>query len=475
MARSCQADDADHYSDDEATTWLLLDTNHPRIATNEGIITSCFSYLKDPNHRPYRYAIAILLSFILGISSYTCEVPGGLQAAIIRVMRLDDAHYNMIFSAYTWADIVMSLVGSVIVNQYIGIHLGFIMFLTMIFSGQLLCAVGGFINSFWIFLLGRLIVGCGTGTSISILNSLQILWFEGKEITFIMSISRCFCRLFATLSLFTPQLMYESLTFTISSNFNRLGTTLMVGTVLCMLAVTFGLLVVALDRHGARVIGRRPPKKKNINLIDALRFPLSFWLIAIQCSLFYAITTSSSANGPLFIVSKYELSVDMASIANSLSYASIVFITPFIALAIDYYGYNLVWGLIGIGFAIASNIFYIVSGPSLFVPFLAATLSSCAYSFFGAAMWVTPGFIVEKHQITTAYGVTMSVLAVGISLVGLISGVIIDEFGYLVLLIFNVLILYFIVLLNLYVFVLDYCAEVQVLNVSGETRRKKHV
>ncbi len=460
------------YSDDEATTWLLLDTNHPRIAANEGILTTFFSYLKDPNQRPYRYAIAILLSLIQGVSSYTSELPGGLQAAMIRVMRLDDAHYNMIFSAYTWADIVMSLVGSVIVNQYIGIRIGFVVFLTIILSGQLLCAISGFVDSFWIFLLGRLIVGCGTGTSISILNSLQILWFEGKEITFIMSISRCFCRLFATLSLFTPQLMYESLTF-INSSFNRLGTTLMVGTVLCMLAVTFGLLVVLLDRHGARVIGRKPPKKKKINLIDALRFPLSFWLIALQCSLFYAVIVSSSANGPLFIVSKYGLSVDMASIANSLSYASIVIVTPFIALAIDYYGYNLVWGSIGIGFAIASNILYIVSGPSLFVPFLAATLSSCGFSFFGSAIWVTPGFIVEKHQITTAYGVAMSVYAIGSSVVGVISGVIIDEFGYLVLLVFNVLILFFTILLNSYVFMLDYCAEDQVLNVSGKTRRKK--
>ncbi len=460
------------YSDDEATTWLLIDTNHPRIAANEGIITSCFSYLKDPNRRPYRYAIAILLSFIIGISTYISELPGGLQAAIIRVMRLDDAHYNMIFSAFTWADIVMSLVGSVIVNQYIGIRIGFVLFLTIRLSGQLLCAVGGFASSFWIFLLGRIIVGCGTGTSISILSSFQILWFGGKEITFVMSIARSFSRSFATLALFTPQLTYESLTF-ISSNFNRLGTTLMVGTVLCMLAVTFGLLVVLLDRHGARVIGRKPPKNTKINLFDALRFPLSFWLIALQCSLFYAVIISSSANGPLLIVSKYGLSVDMASFANSLSYASIVFITPLVALAIDYYGYNLVWGLVGLGFAIASNILFIASGPSLFLPFLAATLSSCGCSFFGTAIWVTPGLIVEKHQITTAYGVMMSVYALGVALVGVISGVIVDEFGYLALLLFNVLILFFAILLNSYLFVLDYCAEDQVLNVSGKTRWKK--
>ncbi len=461
-----------NYSDDEATTWLLLDTNHPRIDSNEGILASCFSYLKDPNHRPFRYAIAMLLSVVGGILYYTSELPGGLQAAIIRVMRLDDAHYTMIFSAFTWADIVMSVVGSVIVNQYIGIRIGFVLFLTIVLLGQLLCAVGGFVDSFFVFLLGRIVVGCGTGTTISILSSFQILWFGGKEITFIMSIARCFGRIFATLALFTPQLMYESLTF-ISSSFNRLGTTLMVGTVLCMLAVTFGLLVVLLDRHGARVIGRKPPKKKEINLFDALRFPLSFWLVTLQCSMFYAVTISSSANGPLFIVSKYELSVDMASIANSLSYASVVMITPLVALAIDYYGYNLVWGLVGLGFAMASNILYIVSGPSLFVPFLAATLSSCAYSFFGTSIWVTPGFIVEKHQITTAYGVSMSVYALSVSSISVISGVIIDKFGYLVLLISNVLLLFFAVLLNLYTFVLDYCAEDQVLNVSGKTRRKK--
>ena len=71
-----------------------------------------------------------------------------------------------------WTDIVMSIVGCVIVNQYIGIHLGFIVFLILL-SGQLLCAVGGFVNSFWIFLLVRLIVGC-VGTSINLFH----VWWQ---------------------------------------------------------------------------------------------------------------------------------------------------------------------------------------------------------------------------------------------------------------------------------------------------------
>ncbi len=67
----------------------------------------------------------------------------------------------------------------------------------------------------------------------------------------------------------------------------------------------------------------------------------------------------------------------------------------------------------------------------------------------------------------------MSVVALSVALISVISGVIIDKFGYLVLLLFNVLIFVLVLFVNLYTFALDCCAEKQVLNVSGKTRRKK--
>ncbi len=458
---------AEHEVDE--CNWLLLDPGQPRVSPKEG-----FAGLRDPNRRPYKYVIAMLLAFTYGVTCYLADIPGGLQTAIIRVMRLDEARYDMIFSAYTWADIVMSIVGSVIVNQYIGIRIGFMIFLSLVLIGQILCSIGSFLNSFYTLLLGRLLFGAGTGTSVSILHAFQILWFGGKEITFVMSLGGCLGRTMATLALFTPQLTYNALSF-IPYPFNRLGTTQMVGTLLALLAVISGLIVVLMDKHGAKMIGWKPTRKKaRVNLCDAFRFPPLYWLAAIQCSLLYAVVISFTANGQILIVSKYGLSVEMANIANSLSYATMAGLAPFIAVVIDIVGYNLVWAFAGIMFMIISCSLHIVSGASLFTPFFAAALLSFSISFFGLSLWVAPGLIVDKDQVTTAYGIAMSMFATVMSLIGVISGVIIDNFGYLVLLIFNVVILFFVIFLNVYSSMLDYCARDPVLNVSGKIRRKRH-
>ena len=457
-----------HGVNDE-TNWLLLDSDVPRV--KEGAVKSFLSWICDPNCRPYRYAIAILLALIQGMLSYITDMPGGIQTTLIRVMTLDNSQYDMIFSAFTWADIVMSVVGAVTVNQFFGVRLGFILFLTVVLLGQFLYAIGGFLNSFWFSLIGRVIIGAGMGTSTSVLVSFQILWFKGKEITFIMSLSRCMCRIMATLSLFTPQVTYDALKTIIPSPFNRLGTTHMVGVLCSVLAIMLASGVVLLDVHGAKVIGRKPPRKKNMNFLHVLSFPASFWIVSLLCSLYYSVIVSFTANGPLFYISKYELSSVLANLANSLSYASIAAVTPFLALAIDFIGYNLIWGNIGIWMAIISNVLFIAALNAQFIPFLAATMFSFSFSFFGSAMWVIPGFIVNKYQITTAYGVLMSVYALVISVVGVVAGFIIDHFGYLVLVIAYIIILYSISLLTFALSVSELFADKKVINISGKRRR----
>ena len=461
-----------HGREHDETDWLLLDSDVPRV--KEGAVKSFLSWICDPNCRPYRYAIAILLALIQGMLSYITDMPGGIQTTLIRVMTLDNSHYDMIFSAYSWADIVMSVVGAVTVNKYFGVRLGLILFLTVVLLGQLLYAIGGFLNSFWFSLIGRVIIGAGMGTSVSVLVSFQILWFEGKEITFIISLSRSMCRIMATISLFTPQVTYDALKTIIPSLFNRLGTTHMVGVLCSVLAIIFASGVVLLDVHGAKVIGRKPPRKKKMNFLHVLSFPASFWIVALLCSLYYSVIVSFTANGPLFFVSKYELSSVLANLANSLSYASIAAVTPFLALAIDFIGYNLIWGNIGIWMAIISNVLFMGFGNDKFIPFLAATMLSFSFSFFGSAMWVIPGFIVNKYQITTAYGVVMSVYALVISVVGVVAGVIIDRFGYFVLGMFYIVLLFVMSLLTSALSVSELFADRRVINISGKRRRKNN-
>ena len=440
----------------DESSWLLMDTNQPRVPTD----ASCFSYLSDPNCRPYRYVIAILLSYVTGVLSFVMDIPGGIQSTIIRVMRIDNTHYNILFSSYSWPDTVMSLAGIVIINQCMGTHYGFVFFGSLLLAGQVTVSVGAYINSFTIFLIGRMILGSSIGTTANLVSTYQVLWFKNREIMFVSSLGRCMCRIMASLALFTPQLIYDALGHFLASPSDRHGTTQMVGTLFCLVTVGSIVTVVFLDKRGAKIIGRRHCAKKNISFHDIKDFPLSYWILALTIAVFYSVAYSFTSNAPLFFINKYGFSKVIANLANSSSYLSVAVLGPIVALMIDLYGYHLLWGLSGIILAISSNLINIGGLESdNYSPFVAAVLLSIAYTFVGTALWVTPGLVVPSHQVTTAFGIVSSLFAITFSVVGATSGIIIDHFGYLILLLFYLWLFAVIGLLNVTLLIFESLSE----------------
>ena len=441
-----------------------------RLPSTKLNLSNCCS----PEFRPYRYLICILVCLIEAIFVYSLEFIIGLEPIIIKVMKLSHSQYNLIFSAYSWCDIVMSLVGSILVNKYLGIRLGLVIFTTISTIGQTAVSFGAYINSFYVVLLGRVVLGCGIGAKSSIAYSYLIKWFNGKEITFVMSISRCCSRLAATMALLTPALIYHLFGFTLTDPYYCLGTTTMISSVICMCSVGISIIVAFLDKHGDNRIIEDFKIKKDFKLTDIIHFPLNFWITALVIALFYSVSYVNAANAPLFFISKYQYSVLYANIANSLSYTSVIFITPFIGLAIDFTGYNLLWGLFGVSFSIILNLLYVTTDyKKSLVPFITATLYSFSYSFTGTAMFVTIGFFVSSHHVVSAFGFAMSIHAATASIVGFLSGMIIDMFGYISFYLFHIILLSVVSYLMIYLTVSEVATGDRILNISGKTRRLK--
>ena len=454
---------------DDNYSWLLLDSDLPRVQSRE----SCCSYITDPNCRPYRYVIAILLSYILGVLSFCYDIPGGIQSTMIKVMKIDSVQYNLISTGYSWPNIIMSLIGTFIVDQFFNIHVGFVFFGTIVFLGQLIVSLGAYMNSFLVMLIGRIVFGSGIGTTGSILATFQVLWFRNKEITFVASLGRCMCRLMASIALFTPQVIYDALDF-IASPYYRHGTTQMAGTLLCLFAVGSTVAISLLDKRGAKIIGRRSNIKKKISICDIKDFSLAYWIAVLTITIFYTVSFSFTSNAPLYFVSKYGFPKVTANLANSLSYISVAFLGPFVAVLIDMYGYNLVWGLFGIVLFILSDLLNIVgSEEDIYVPFSAAVICSVAYTFVGTALWITPGLLVHNHQVTTAFGVLLSLMALCKSVVGIIVGIIIDYYGYMIMQLFYLWLLVIIGLLNVSLIVMEsLSAESKLMSVKKNKERK---
>ena len=456
-------------------SWIILKKQKPK-AVREKSLSSCVSYLLDPNHRPYSYLIAVTASMLNALMFFCIYFPAGMQSTIIRVMELDNTQYDMIFSAYSWPDIVMSILGTVMIDKYLGMRRGLCVFSCILLTGQCIICVGAYTNSFQTLLCGRILLGCSVGSLVSLITSFLIVWFKGKEVVFAMSLNRCLERLSAALALFTPQFLYDALTDIIVSPYYRHGTTLMFGTLLCFIAVLCAVSVAYLDERGAKIIGRKPIARKNISILDIVSFSTEFWILIVITSTFYGAVRCFTANAPLYFVSKYGFSKKAAGIADSFCYFSIVLIAPLFALIIERVGYNLMWGLLGICFAVSSNmVFVITTGTSTFVPYLGGILYSFAFTFFGCAMYATPGFVVPVYQLTTAYGMLSSLIASTIAFTNISAGMIIDSWGYLLLLFFFITIFVVIGLLIILLSILEVVSGNIQLNVYGKSRLKSRV
>ena len=105
-------------------SWLILQEDMLPIMSDKRSLSKFVAYLCDPNCRPYRYVLAIFLSMIEGMLTFCADFPAGIQSTTIKVMKLDNTKYNMLFSAYTWPDIVMSILGTVMVGKYLGMRRG---------------------------------------------------------------------------------------------------------------------------------------------------------------------------------------------------------------------------------------------------------------------------------------------------------------------------------------------------------------
>ncbi len=419
--------------------------------------------------------VATLVCIIQGLMIYCVQFPISLEPILISVMNMDYSQYNAIFSAYTWCDIVMSIVGSILVNKYLGVRFGLVLFTTIFMFGQVLISIGAYYNSFSGVLLGRFILGLGKGTAASAGYSYKIKEYTGNKLTFLLSLGRCFTRVMSILALFTPVSMYNVLN-SIRSSPHRHGAVQMVAMSACVFCVVLSIIVAIVDNYRTKRCVRMIDEddEENFNISEACNFPIAFWMVAIICGLYHAVAFPSIVNAPLFFISKYHYSLLNANLVNALSYTVSIFAIPSIAISIDFFGYNLIFALIGVILAVISNLFYIFSDCNNYIiPIVAAVINSFGYAFFGtAAMWIMISYIVPGNQLTTACGIQMSLFAIFTSLTSFISGIILDYHGFLLLYIFYYILLFIIICIIVLLAVLEFSKpENRVLNVAGKTRR----
>lgn len=99
-------------------------------------------------------------------------------------MSVSTAEYSLLYSWYSWPNVVLCFFGGYLTDKVFGIRWGAIIFCTIVLFGQFLIALGAFLNMFWLMELGRFVFGIG-GESLAVAqNTYAVSWFKGKGILF---------------------------------------------------------------------------------------------------------------------------------------------------------------------------------------------------------------------------------------------------------------------------------------------------
>uniref|UniRef100_A0A915ILZ1 Uncharacterized protein n=1 Tax=Romanomermis culicivorax TaxID=13658 RepID=A0A915ILZ1_ROMCU len=95
----------------------------------------CCSIL-SPSNPYHRFFVFVFICF-LSFGNYFCyDTPSSLQSVLIQNMKIDDAQYGLLYSIYSWPNVVLAFCGGLAIDRYFGVRLGAIVFAFFIACGQ---------------------------------------------------------------------------------------------------------------------------------------------------------------------------------------------------------------------------------------------------------------------------------------------------------------------------------------------------
>lgn len=123
---------------------------------------------------------------------------------------MSTTQFTLIYSIYSWPNVVLCFVGGFLIDRVFGIRLGTIIYLFILLVGQLLFAFGGILGTFWLMIVGRFIFGIGAESLAVAQNNYAVLWFKGKELNMVFGLQLSVARFGSTVNFWVMQPIYNA-------------------------------------------------------------------------------------------------------------------------------------------------------------------------------------------------------------------------------------------------------------------------
>ena len=321
----------------------------------------------------------------------------------------------------------LMVLGAVI--KYIGI--------TDWFQATELCA---WLGSWWtsfpasakVASFGFMIFGCGCEMAGTTVSKAIAKWFEGKEMALAMGMEMAIARLgvFAVMWL-APM---------VSGWFDQ---SVVAPVAFCTVLLIIGLLnyaiFVLMDQKFdkqlvASGVKQEESSEEEFQIKDLGKIFSSkmFWLVALLCVLYYSAIFPFQRYAPNFL--EVTLGIDAESAARLFSCFPVLAmcLTPFLGALLDFKGKGATMLMVGAVIMIACHLsfaFLLPAFPSKGLALLLVVTLGVSFSLVPAALWPSVPKIIDSKILGTAYCVIFWIQNIGLCLVPLLIGTVLDATG----------------------------------------------
>lgn len=215
------------------------------------------------------------------------------------------------------------------------------------------------------------------------------------------------------------------------SNFYKghtaLGVVLLLATLTCVMSMTCALILGWMDKRAERILQRNNnPAGQIPKLTDVFSFKPPFWMVSIICVAYYVAIFPFIALGQNFFVDRFGLSPAEANTVDSLVYLIAAVSSPVFGFIIDKLGRNVTWVFTATLTTIGAHALLTFTQLT---PYVGMIIMGLSYSMLAASLWPLVALIIPEYQLGTAYGFCQSIQNLGLAVITIVAGIIVDHSG----------------------------------------------
>eukprot|EP01029_Cantina_marsupialis_P031124 TRINITY_DN87841_c0_g1_i3.p1 TRINITY_DN87841_c0_g1~~TRINITY_DN87841_c0_g1_i3.p1 ORF type:complete len:453 (+),score=120.02 TRINITY_DN87841_c0_g1_i3:72-1430(+) len=377
------------------------------------------------NPRSFGFRILILIGcmFMTFGDYFAYDNPGAMQDDVTEQMAMNSTtKYTKLYSVYSFPNTIQPFVGGLIIDKWLGLRLGTVIFAILILIGQTIVSISAQMAKnapqtqkvYYMALLGRFVFGLG-GESLTVTQSTYCArWFSGKELATAFAIVLSFARVGSAVNFSLEPAIEKSHGLNVAMWFSAFT---------CLVSLIFCFYLWYLDKKGAKagvVTEEGAADDEEVHLRDIKKvLGLREVLIYLICVFFYMSVFIFIQVGKGFFQKKFPGSASHAGNYLSIPYTVSAFLSPFLGFFVDRVGRHGVWVVVS---SFGLSMVHFIMADTMTSPVVMMIAMGVCYSCCAASLWPMVSLVVELKYLGTSYGLMTSVQNLGLALAPFLVG-----------------------------------------------------